>query len=97
MLSIVHPPSSIVEEAAVDATYAIANGYSQSKWVAETILTNAAQQTSIKPVIIRIGQVSGALNGYWNETDWFPAMIKSSRALNGFPNMNQVRGEVSYP
>lgn len=80
-----------VAEEPLDASVATTNGYSQSKWVSETILLKAREVTPLRPVIVRIGQISGGRpNGYWNETDWVPAMVKSSLTMGCFPTGKQV-------
>lgn len=75
---------------------ATTNGYSQSKWVSEAILHKAGEITGLRSVVVRIGQVSGGQpSGYWNEMDWFPAMVKSSLGMGCFPSGNQVSKQIS--
>lgn len=80
-----------VAENPLDASVATTNGYSQSKWVSETIFLKAREVTPLRPVIVRIGQISGGRpNGYWNETDWVPSMVKSSLTIRCFPTGKQA-------
>ncbi|GJJ11666.1 putative secondary metabolism biosyntheticenzyme [Clathrus columnatus] len=53
------------------------SGYGESKWVAERILAIASEETELKPLIIRVGQISGGVNGSWNVNEWFPALVNS--------------------
>lgn len=64
---------------------AIGCGYTESKWVAESILTKAAEQTALRPSIIRLGQSCGGRNGSWNPREWFPTLIRSAQILRCIP------------
>ena len=72
-------------EHAVPAAAAIGSGYGESKWVAEALLIEAIARTPLHVVIVRSGQVSGGLNGYWNSSDWFPSMIQSASSVKCLP------------
>jgi len=63
-------------------------GYGESKHVAEHILYEAGEITGVASTILRVGQIAGPLssNGVWNEDEWVPALIKSSKALGCLPN-----------
>ncbi|KAF9018354.1 acetyl-CoA synthetase-like protein [Hymenopellis radicata] len=74
----------ILEEP-VQSDFALGNGYSESKWVAEEILTSVASQTTLRPLIVRVGQVCGGRNGFWNSKEWFPSMVQSALKLGAFP------------
>jgi len=65
-------------------------GYSESKWVAERILTEASKTTPLQPVVVRIGQLSGGLNGSWNTSDWVPLIIKSSLKMGILPDLKGI-------
>ncbi|EGN97840.1 hypothetical protein SERLA73DRAFT_109083 [Serpula lacrymans var. lacrymans S7.3] len=77
------------KELPVDCTSAVGSGYSESKWVSEKVLTNAAAETSLRPIIIRLGQISGGVNGFWKEKEWLPSMIRSSIYLKCLPVLDQ--------
>ena len=66
------------------------NGYSQSKWVSERILEVAAEQTSLRPAIVRIGQVSGGVNGCWNPLEWIPGIVQSSALTKSVPSLGKA-------
>ncbi len=65
-------------------------GYSESKWVAEKILEIASRNTTLRPITVRVGQLSGGLNGAWNVKEWLPSMIRSSVSLGCLPDGNGV-------
>ncbi|KIJ49872.1 hypothetical protein M422DRAFT_160371 [Sphaerobolus stellatus SS14] len=68
-------------------------GYSESKWISEQILEAAHRNTALKPVIIRVGQLSGGLNGNWNTREWFPSLVRASQVVKGAP---ETQGLVSF-
>lgn len=46
----------------------------------------------MKPVIIRVGQLSGvSTSGFWNAKEWVPALFKSSLQLGCLPIVGNVR------
>ncbi|GJJ06110.1 hypothetical protein Clacol_000299 [Clathrus columnatus] len=72
---------SIPELPTTDIDTINTSGYAESKWVSERILLTAEEQTTLKPVIIRVGQLSGGINGNWNMREWFPALIRGSQVV----------------
>ncbi|CCM02378.1 uncharacterized protein FIBRA_04473 [Fibroporia radiculosa] len=80
-------------ETRVPAEVAVGTGYSESKWVSEELLCNAAIQTPLKIVVARLGQICGGGNGAWNLVEWFPAMVQTATVLGQFPVCN---GAVSW-
>ncbi|CAA7263092.1 unnamed protein product [Cyclocybe aegerita] len=70
------------EEDVLDSSFAVGNGYGESKYVAERILASSG----LNATSLRIGQISGGLpNGAWATTDWVPILVKSSVALGVLP------------
>ncbi|KAI0003481.1 acetyl-CoA synthetase-like protein [Xylariaceae sp. FL0662B] len=65
-------------------------GYAESKSVSEHILASAAEKSGIRASILRVGQISGPIgvdNGAkWNETEWFPLLLKTSKSLGKIPD-----------
>ena len=59
--------------------------------MAEQILSQAAQQTSLEVIVVRVGQVCGGPNGAWNVHEWFPAVVQSAQKLGCFPDDTRVR------
>ena len=66
-------------------------GYAEAKWVAERMLEVAEKRTPLRPVAIRLGQITGTTAGAWKTTEWLPALVKSSVHLGYFPAIPQVR------
>ena len=54
------------------------------------MLEVAAAQTPLRPVIVRIGQVSGGANGCWNHLDWLPAIVQSATLSRSLPSLAKV-------
>ncbi|KAL6711555.1 hypothetical protein ACN47E_004489 [Coniothyrium glycines] len=71
-------------------------GYAEAKWVCERVLHNmATQDDRYKPLIVRIGQLSGPERtaGIWKTEEHVPALIKASQVMSAFPNLE---GEFSW-
>lgn len=79
------------EEPLADPAISAGWGYGESKWVAEYILEEATKTTTLKPVIVRTGQLTGGANGAWNIKEWFPSLVKSSQDLKCLPDVPGVR------
>lgn len=80
-----------VPEEPVEASASVGSGYGESKWVAEKLLLLAGSKTSLQPTVVRIGQVSGGLNGCWNPSEWIPSIVQSVKLTKCLPSLNQVR------
>ncbi|PVH91878.1 NRPS-like enzyme [Periconia macrospinosa] len=69
-------------------------GYAESKAVAEQLLAAAARSGYINASIIRIGQIAGPIGedngGKWNEHEWFPLLLKTSKALGKIPDASML-------
>ncbi|CCM06250.1 uncharacterized protein FIBRA_08499 [Fibroporia radiculosa] len=76
-----------------DPSTAVGTGYTESKWVAERILQVLSNKTELKPVVVRVGQVSGDRYGHWNEREWFPSLVKSATFQRCLPRLD---GTVSW-
>ena len=73
-----------------DPKSAIGTGYGESKWVAEHVLQNVMQQTDMHAIIVRLGQVASDRLGYWNEKEWFPALVKTALHQRCLPDIDGV-------
>lgn len=83
--SVYEAPRDIpVREAPADPSYATFSGYTQSKWVAEQLLLATAQRTTLDPLIVRVGQLTGGPAGDWAANEWFPVMVQSAPYLGCF-------------
>lgn len=86
-----HSSQESVKEVPVDdPSIPLGQGYGESKWVAEMILHAAAKATTLRPMVVRVGQICGGLNGAWNTSDWVPSIVKSSIALGCLPDVKGV-------
>ncbi|KAI0060607.1 polyketide synthase [Artomyces pyxidatus] len=79
--SALHPEAPIT-----DPTVSIGAGYIESKWVAERLLSVVRERTALRPTVVRVGQLSGGVNGAWKTTEWVPAMISGSLAMGCLPD-----------
>ncbi|OBZ65511.1 L-aminoadipate-semialdehyde dehydrogenase large subunit [Grifola frondosa] len=79
------------QEAAIhDPAVAVDSGYSESKWVAERLLSVAVERHAIHATIVRIGQLTGGLNGAWKTSEWIPSLVSASAALGCLPEGSGV-------
>lgn len=79
-----------VPEVPVEPESAVGNGYGESKWVSEKILAVAGSETALRPVVVRIGQVTGGVNGCWNTLEWIPSIVHSAALVKCLPSLDQV-------
>ncbi|KAF8200271.1 hypothetical protein BJ912DRAFT_921743 [Pholiota molesta] len=71
------------------AKVAIGTGYTESKWVSEQILAAASAETTLRTVIVRVGQIAGGPTGFWNTKEWFPALVQSAKSVSCLPNVGK--------
>jgi thioester reductase-like protein len=76
-----------------DTKIVTSTGYASAKWVSERILENAAKSTALQPIIVRVGQLSGGVNGYWNQDEWFPSLVRAAEVIKCVPGGDE---EVSF-
>lgn len=83
---------SVVPEIPVaEAGWTLGLGYGKAKLVCEKIIERAAQDYSeIETGSIRVGQIAGASNGYWNVSEHFVAICASSQKIGKFPDLRGV-------
>jgi len=80
-----------LSEAPILPEVSAGNGYTESKWIAEEIIQYASNHTKLASVIVRVGQVcGGGPNGYWNTTEWFPAIVQSGPTIGCIPSDDRV-------
>jgi len=68
-----------------DFTLGVGFGYGESKLVSESVLQYAADMNGLKFTSIRVGQLSGGVNGAWSTKEWLPALVKSGRESGCLP------------
>ncbi|KIM81361.1 hypothetical protein PILCRDRAFT_821447 [Piloderma croceum F 1598] len=78
------------KESPIEPKVAAGSGYSEAKWVSEKIFEIAADETPLKPTIIRVGQICGGPNGFWNDKEWLPSLIRSSVYMKCLPSIEQL-------
>ncbi|KZT07586.1 acetyl-CoA synthetase-like protein [Laetiporus sulphureus 93-53] len=66
--------------------WALGTGYAESKWVSEQIMYAAGKKTVLDPLVVRVGQVCGGLDGTWNAHEWYPSLVQSAPRLGCFPD-----------
>lgn len=79
--------SPVPEIALPNPEVAVGLGYAESKWTAEQILAEAADQ-GLSVSIFRIGQLSGSPNGHWNRNEWFPSIVQAANVLGCLPGID---------
>lgn len=76
-----------------------ATGYAESKAVAENVLAAAAEKSGADVSIIRVGQIAGPVlpgNGAkWNETEWFPILLRTAKAMGKIPDARAL-GDIDW-
>lgn len=88
-------PEEIIKDSAVTQPL----GYAQSKYIAERLLDLAYTKSGIDACCLRVGQIAGPVGtsqGAWNQTEWFPALVTSSKALNLLPDNLEGLGHVDW-
>ncbi|KIJ41538.1 hypothetical protein M422DRAFT_105007, partial [Sphaerobolus stellatus SS14] len=71
----------------IDAKVSVQTGYMESKWVAERLFDAAAEKLGMRANVIRVGLISGGMNGAWDVSHWLPT-IHFAR----FPNVGTFLG-----
>ena len=83
----------VPETVIADPTTALPMGYAQAKWVCEQVMESAHRSVrcEIKPMILRIGQLSGSqATGYWSTQEHIAAMVRASQVLGRTPDLKGV-------
>ena len=84
-----------------------ANGYGESKYLAEQLLDHAAQmiqripgqRPAVEFATARVGQVAGPVKrpGLWNPAEWFPSLVLSSLHIGAIPDsLGPVMGNIDW-
>ena len=82
-----HPGESVPEHSFDDFSIPSAQGYAESKYVAERLLEKASEVSGVSAAICRVGQLGGPVMkklGMWNKQEWLPSVSLSSRYLDFF-------------
>ncbi|TFK21446.1 acetyl-CoA synthetase-like protein [Coprinopsis marcescibilis] len=78
-----------IKEEEIPASFAVGTGYAEGKWVAERLLARASESCGLRSVVVRVGQITGGLNGSWNSSEWFPSLVMSAQVLGSFPTIDK--------
>ncbi|KAF8580393.1 acetyl-CoA synthetase-like protein [Ramaria rubella] len=84
-----------LEASIIDPRIVLGSGYAESKWVGERILEEAANNTPLQPVIVRIGQMTSNSSGAWNAGDWLPAIVRSGQVVGALPSRDDSIAWIS--
>ncbi|KAI0112670.1 acetyl-CoA synthetase-like protein [Hypoxylon sp. NC0597] len=73
-------------------------GYARSKYVGERLLDSYVKATGRKAAVLRVGQVAGPVErgGTWNQWEWFPSLVRSSKFLGKLPNSLGTSSRVEW-
>ncbi|OQE38082.1 hypothetical protein PENCOP_c009G05932 [Penicillium coprophilum] len=91
--------SQTTPEELITTTHPAPNGYANSKYIAEHLLSHATQTHSINASFARIGQIAGAARspGLWNRNEWFPSLVRSSLQVRALPEtLGSTLGRVDW-
>lgn len=79
-----------VPEERVDIDSVLPNGYGEAKWGCERMLDETLHRDGsdrIRTMAVRLGQIAGSKRcGYWNPTEHFGFLVKSSQTLDALPD-----------
>ncbi|KAL4940986.1 hypothetical protein BDV06DRAFT_223588 [Aspergillus oleicola] len=82
---------TVVPEDRVKIVSVLPNGYGEAKWACERILDETLHKhlsSRIRTMVVRLGQIAGSKRcGYWNPTEHFGFLVKSSQTLNALPDV----------
>lgn len=77
-------------------------GYAEAKLACEWIVEQAIREhpDEVEACYVRLGQIAGARStGFWNTTEHFPALVKSSLLARALPQLRGVSSSIiiSWP
>lgn len=74
-------------------------GYAQSKQISEMLLDRASQRYQVPSTVCRVGQITGPVQlqqGRWNDSEWFPSLIRTSIYLGKLPASLGSMGRMDW-
>ncbi|KAG8629680.1 hypothetical protein KVT40_003545 [Elsinoe batatas] len=84
-------PDTVPETPVRSISHVQGTGYARSKYVAETIVRNAARSVGADARVLRIGQLVGdSTVGEWNTTEGIPLMIQTAQTLGALPMLDET-------
>jgi hypothetical protein len=58
--------------------------------VAERLFELTAQETPLRPIVVRMTQVTGGVNGYWKAEEWVPSIVEAAKFVKCLPTVASV-------
>lgn len=88
----------LVPEVTVEnPTWTLELGYAKAKLVCEKMIQHAINNyPEIEAGLIRVGQIAGAISGYWNVNEHFVALCASSQKIGKFPDLRGVSSRPNF-
>ena len=88
LLSPAWPRDTVLDEQAAPPCEGLANGYEQSKWVADRLVARARER-GIPAAIYRVGLLTGETRSgrFTKEADFFPSWLKGCIQLGAMPEL----------
>ncbi|KAJ3513618.1 hypothetical protein NLJ89_g2846 [Agrocybe chaxingu] len=83
-------PEYAPEAPVLDPKVSIQTGYIESKWVAERLFQIAGEKCGLQTNVIRVGLLTGGVNGSWDPSQWFPGIIQSAVYVGCLPEVDDV-------
>jgi len=86
-----HKDRFVPEEPIQGRNCALDLGYAEAKLVCEKMIEQASRDyPQVQVGYARVGQVSGAQNGFWNADEHFVAVLAASHKIGKLPNLQGV-------
>ncbi|CAA7270507.1 unnamed protein product [Cyclocybe aegerita] len=83
-------PEYAPEAPVLDPKVSIQTGYIESKWVAERLFQTAGEKCGLQTNVIRVGLLTGGVNGSWDPSQWFPGIVQSAVYVGCLPEVDDV-------
>lgn len=94
-----HPDKRVPEEIIHDLEAPEMMGYGESKYIGERLLEAFTEASGIATAVLRVGQITGPVlsaAGSWNDREWFPSLVASSKYLGQLPTSLGTMGKISW-
>lgn len=86
---------AVVPEEPMIIESVLPTGYADAKYVCELLLDETLRKApdSYRAMSVRLGQIAGSSNGYWNHMEHVPFLLKSSQTIGALPDL---KGPMSW-
>ncbi|ESK96774.1 hypothetical protein Moror_6646 [Moniliophthora roreri MCA 2997] len=86
-----HSPSGLPEAPITRPEDAkLPGGYLESKWIAERLVQIQSEDMNIRANVVRVGLITGGLNGIWDSSHWLPTLVESGLHVGCLPEGDGV-------